>query len=104
MKILELGKFYPPVRGGIETLLKSMCEGFVRKGAEVQCVVANNRARTVEERINGVEVRRVGSFGTLFSTSICPGYVRAALRTDAKIWHAHFPNPLADFAVLCAPP
>jgi glycosyltransferase involved in cell wall biosynthesis len=102
MKILELGKFYPPVRGGIETLLKSMCEGFVRNGAEVECVVANNRAQTVEERINGVLVRRVGSYGEVLSTSICPGYVRAAQKSTAKIWHTHFPNPLSDFAILRA--
>jgi glycosyltransferase involved in cell wall biosynthesis len=103
MKILELGKFYPPVRGGIETLLKSMCEGFVRRGAEVECVVANERAKTIEERINGVCVRRMRSFGTIFSTSICPGYVAAARASSAGIWHAHFPNPLADLAVLRAP-
>ena len=29
MRILELGKFYPPERGGIETLLRLWCEGFV---------------------------------------------------------------------------
>ena len=104
MKILELGKFYPPVRGGIETLLKSMCEGFIRKGAEVECVVANDRAQTVEERINGVLVRRVRSFGTVLSTSICPGYTRAARASNARIWHTHFPNPLADFAIFRAPP
>ena len=103
MKILELGKFYPPVRGGIETLLKSMCEGFVRKGAEVECVVANDRAQTNEENINGVRVRRIASLGTLFSTSIAPGYIAAARRSNAKIWHSHFPNPLADLSTLRAP-
>jgi rhamnosyl/mannosyltransferase len=103
MKILELGKFYPPVRGGIETLLKSLCEGFVRKGAEVECVVANNRAATLRENINGVNVQRLRSFGTLFSTSLCPGYIAAAKKSNANIWHTHFPNPNADRAILAAP-
>ena len=49
MKVLELGKFYPPERGGIETLLKLWCEGFVAAGDEVDCVVANTTARTVTE-------------------------------------------------------
>jgi len=39
MRILELGKFYPPERGGIETLLRQFSEGFVEQGAEVDCVV-----------------------------------------------------------------
>jgi glycosyltransferase involved in cell wall biosynthesis len=103
MKILELGKFYPPVRGGIETLLKSMCEGFVRKGAEVECVVTNDRAQTIAEKINGVQIRRIASFGSILSTSIAPGYVRASRSSNAKIWHTHFPNPLADLAILSAP-
>jgi glycosyltransferase involved in cell wall biosynthesis len=103
LKILELGKFYPPVRGGIETLLKSLSEGFVRKGEEVECVVANENATTVAETINGVKVRRLRSFGRVFSTSICPGYMTAAREAGAKIWHTHFPNPLADLATLRAP-
>lgn len=103
MKILELGKFYPPVRGGIETLLKSLCEGFVKCGADVQCIVANDRNETVSENINGVRIRRIASLGMLFSTSLCPGYVAAAKNSHARIWHTHFPNPLADFAILRAP-
>lgn len=41
MRILELGKFYAPECGGIETLLKSWSEGFVRSAAEVDCVMAH---------------------------------------------------------------
>lgn len=103
MKILELGKFYPPVRGGIETLLKAMCEGFARKGAEVECVVANTSRQPFVEHVNGVVVRRIGSRGMIFSTSICPGYSRAARESEADFWHAHFPNPNADLAVCSAP-
>ncbi|MEW6161497.1 MAG: glycosyltransferase [Verrucomicrobiota bacterium] len=100
MKIVELGKFYPPHYGGIETLLRSWCEGFVASGAEVDCVVAHDHAQTVHEQIGGVRVHRFASFGTLLSTSICPGYLRALGRYPADLWHSHFPNPLADVAVL----
>lgn len=103
MKILELGKFYPPVRGGIETLLKSLCEGFVKGGAEVECLVANDRNETVSEKLNSVHVHRLASLGMLFSTSLSPGYVAAARNSVSRIWHSHFPNPLADLAVLRAP-
>lgn len=103
MRILELGKFYPPVRGGIETLLQSFSEGFVRKGAEVQCVVANTSAQTIREEISRVQVTRCASYGSVFSTSLAPSFVPTARKIHADIWHAHFPNPLADLSILRAP-
>ena len=100
MRILELGKFYPPHHGGMETLLRVWSEGFARLGARVDCVVANDAPRTVHEDLNGVCVHRLTSYGTLFSTSVCPGYLDGARRYPADLWQAHFPNPLADVACL----
>jgi rhamnosyl/mannosyltransferase len=104
MRILELGKFYPPDRGGIETLLRIWCEGFVAAGDEVDCVVANRSARTERSRINGVRVHRLASLGMAMSTSICPSYPTTPYRYPADLIHAHFPNPLADVACVMAPP
>ncbi len=104
MRILELGKFYPPHHGGIETLLRSWCEGFVRAGAEVDCVVANESHQNLSEKINGVRVHRLATYGTVVSTSICPGYLQSTRRFPADLWHAHFPNPLADIACLRGDP
>jgi len=109
VKILELGKFYPPERGGIETLLRLWAEGFARQGATVECVVAHGpkspgaRGRTLTETINGVRVHRLPSFGEVFSTSVSPAYPYAAWRWRCDLVHAHFPNPLADLAVVLAP-
>ena len=103
MNILELGKFYPPERGGIETLLPLWSEGFVERGAHVTCVVANRQFRTKKETIRGVEVKRLASLGMLFSTSLCPTYPLASRVQRADIIHTHFPNPLADLACLLAP-
>ena len=103
MNILELGKFYPPERGGIETLLPLWSEGFVERGAKVTCVVANRRFQTKNETIRGVEVERLASLGMMFSTSLCPTYPLATRRHRADLIHAHFPNPLADLACLLAP-
>jgi rhamnosyl/mannosyltransferase len=103
MRILELGKFYPPDRGGIETLLRLWCEGFVAAGDEVDCVVANRTARTERSRINGVHVHRLASLGTAMSTSICPSFPTAPYRYAADLIHSHFPNPLADIACVLAP-
>lgn len=103
MKILELGKFYPPHKGGIETLIKLLGEGFVRAGDEVDCVVANTARKTVRETVHGVRVHRLASLGFVASTSLCPAYPGAVRRFRPDLVHAHFPNPLADLAVLRAP-
>lgn len=103
MTLLELGKFYPPVRGGIETLLKEFCEGFVDQGASVECVVANTRPANEEQQLAGVRVRRLASFGSWSSTSLAPTYPLATRRLRADLIHAHAPNPLADLAILSAP-
>ena len=103
MKILELGKFYAPERGGIETVLRIWSEGFVRAGHEVDCVVAHRQARSVTEVLHGVRVHRLASFGSAMSTSLAPRYLRATHRYPADVWHAHYPNPLADLACVTGP-
>ena len=103
MKILELGKFYAPEKGGIETVLRIWAEGFVRAGHEVDCVVAHRRHRSLSEVIRGVRVHRLASFGSALSTSLSPRYLRATHRYRADIWHAHYPNPLADLACVTGP-
>ncbi len=104
MRILELGKFYPPERGGMETLLQIWAEGFHQRGHPVTCIVANRSARSETETHGNLSIHRLASLGSLFSTSLCPAYPAATRRYPADVIHAHFPNPLADVAVLRAPP
>jgi len=104
VRILELGKFYPPERGGMETLLQVWAEGFRNRGHEVTCIVANRSFNTLVEGQSPLTIRRLASLGSLFSTSLCPAYPGVTRRFPADIIHSHFPNPLADLAVLRAPP
>jgi rhamnosyl/mannosyltransferase len=103
MQILVLGKYYPPYRGGIETLTRNWCEGFVRLGGKVRCVVANENARTIREDVDGVDVLRCGQFGTPLSTPASPRYLWEGRRGGADIIQLHFPNPLADLTMALAP-
>ncbi len=102
LRILVLGKYYPPYCGGIETLTRHWCEGFARRGGRISCVVANDGLRTVREQVRGVDLTRCGRFGTLLSTPVSPRYLAAA-RQQADIIQLHFPNPLADVAMALAP-
>src|SRR5437667_3564013 len=99
LRVLHVGKFYPPHRGGIETHLELVCEG-LRRRCDVSVVVANEGLRTISSRAGGVPVTRVGTLGHLAGTSISPGMIRAIRRHPADIIHIHWPNPTAVAAYL----
>jgi len=100
MRVLQLGKFYDPFVGGMETVLKEVCESLAEQ-VHFEVVVANTRFRT--EREDGkVPVTRVASMGKLFSCSIAPSFPLWARRFDPDLIHVHLPNPLAEVSALLA--
>ena len=100
MKVLQLGKFYFPVVGGIETALKDICESLADQ-VQFQVLVANTCFRTEHE--NGrIAVTRVASAGKLFSCSMAPSFPFWAQRFDADLIHVHLANPLAELSALLA--
>ncbi len=109
MRILELGKFYAPEKGGIETLLRQLSEGFVARGSQVECVVGRgsffkgSRFRAEHSVVEGVRLHRMRTFGEFLRTSVAPEYLLASRRWPCDVIHAHFPNPLADLSCLLAP-
>lgn len=103
LRVLQVGKFYAPYRGGMETYLKSLCDE-LRRRVDLEVLVANTAPHTVREVVDGVPVTRVASHGTLRSTSIAPGLLPALARATADVVHLHTPNPIAEMAVLGAVP
>jgi rhamnosyl/mannosyltransferase len=101
MKVLHVGKFYPPRWGGMETALKDICET-TRDIAALSVAVANEGASTIEESLNEVPVRRLASWGTLFSQPLTPGLFAVLRRSGASIVHLHEPNPLATACFLAS--
>jgi hypothetical protein len=102
MRILQVSKFYPPDRGGIEAVARDLSAGFVRHGLQVRVLCAGRRAATVREVDDlGVSITRAGSLGTWLSTSMAPALLRELHRQrhDADIVHVHMPDPLAAMAV-----
>jgi len=100
MRVLQLGKFYDPFVGGMETVLKEICESLVDQ-VEFQVIVANTRCRTEHEN-RKVPVTRVASLGKLFSCSLAPSFPFWARRFDPDLIHVHLPNPLAELSALMA--
>lgn len=105
MKILQVGKFYHPSRGGIETLLRNLAEGLCRAGDEVTVVCSSDSPRPAHDWHGGVRVVRAGTLGTLLSQPLSPALTARILRyaRDADVVHVHTPNPLAEVSTLLVP-
>jgi glycosyltransferase involved in cell wall biosynthesis len=99
MKILQVGKYFPPEPGGMETSLFQLCDGLTQvEGVNVTCLVANTSPSTVTENVGKIGVIRAARFGSVASTPICPTFRRKDLERNHDLLHFHLPNPLATLA------
>ena len=94
LTVLHLGKHYPPVRGGIETVLEALCRG-ARTCIASRALVLGTTRRTVHEVVNGVPVTRVRSFGTVGAVALTPTLPYWLARASADVIVLHEPNPMA---------
>ena len=67
LRVLQVGKFYAPFRGGMETYLKQLCDG-LRHAIDVDVLVANTCGETVHDVVDGVSVTRVANRGRVRAT------------------------------------
>lgn len=104
MRVTHLGKFYPPVAGGMERVLQALCEGERARGIDSRALVAGLTRRTVEEDVNGVPVIRAGSIARAGSVWVAPALISRLRRTAADIVVLHEPNPMALLAYAIARP
>ena len=103
IRVLHLGKFYPPVPGGMERVLQLLCE-HERPGVDSRVLVANLERVTVREDLGGVPVTRLTSLGRIGSVGICPTLPFWLRRLDADLVVVHEPNPMALVSVVLARP
>ena len=101
MKVLHVGKFYPPQTGGIETYLETLC-GELRKTVDVEVIVANPGPNTVHESVDGLPVRRLGTQFSIAGAPVSRGMAHAIRSTAADIVHLHHPHPTAFLAYLAS--
>jgi glycosyltransferase involved in cell wall biosynthesis len=97
--ILHIGKHYPPHRGGIETYLRELVR-YQSHLMRVEVVVANKRAATCIEHLDGARISRIASLGTIASQPVCPSLPWALANRDEALVHLHLPNPLAAISFL----
>ena len=99
LRVLHIGKYYPPYRGGMESHLEILSEELNRR-VDLKVIVANTSRHTTRDLIDGVEVTRVGKLFDLSSAAVCPSLAVEIRRAKADIVHIHWPNPTAVLAYL----
>jgi len=105
MKILQVGKYYFPYRGGIESVVQSLSEGLTQAGNEIGVLCSAEKRIFTTEHIRGVNIHRAAQLGVLFSQPITPSWpwLYQKLVKEHDVIHIHGPNPLAELSVLLFP-
>ncbi len=105
-KILQIGKFYFPYRGGIESVTQSLSEGLSRAGIDVTVLCSmEKRWASHAKDIEGVHVVKVPQLGVIASQPLTPTWpdMYRDLAQETDLIHIHSPNPLAELSFLMAP-
>jgi rhamnosyl/mannosyltransferase len=103
LKVLHIGKFYPPATGGMERVVRSLCVSTAGR-LDSRVIAYNSSAATVSETLEGVHVTRVGTWGKAGSVPVSPHLVAHLRRVDADAVVLHEPNPWALLTYAAAAP
>ena len=97
--ILQVGKFWSPHYGGIETHLRELCTGLASV-VDVDVVVSNVDRNFVQEQDGDMRVTRIPTFARVASAPLSPRILGFLRESPADLVHLHLPNPPAVIAYL----
>jgi glycosyltransferase involved in cell wall biosynthesis len=115
MRIVHFGKYYPPIRGGMETHVETLAKNQASLGHEVYVIAINNLGkgdyhdshsiRTTERFFDddGVKVRLLGRFASACKLDFVRNsriLVNSFQERQNTVFHLHAPNPA--FALILA--
>ena len=119
LRVLHLGKFYPPASGGMEVHVQTLARAQAALGARVEVLCINHaeagdgtshefhgRSPTREEWDGPVRVTRVGRWASVLRMDVMPELPRAllgALTRGVDVVHLHTPNPTMVLALDALP-
>ncbi|WP_426757112.1 glycosyltransferase [Myxococcus sp. Y35] len=115
LRVLHLGKFYPPASGGMEAHVRTLARAQAALGAQVEVLCANHaaegqgtshefhgRSPTREEWDGPVRVTRLGRLASVARMDVLPDLPRMlsrALDRGVDVLHLHTPNPTLVLAL-----
>ncbi len=106
MRVLHIGKFFPPHPGGIERTSADLCNGLANKGVAVAMLAHGEPGTlsTTTDVVDDIDVTRVACLGQLVYAPISPTFPiwlrRVIARFRPDILHLHVPNTSAFSALL----
>ena len=103
IKVLQIGKYYYPYVGGIETHLYTLINELSQK-VEIKALVSNIKFKTSIEKDGSVMVYRLATLGSIFSLPLTFSLPIWLKRLKSDILHFHLPNPLAVIAFFLVRP
>jgi len=120
LRIVHLGKYYPPSPGGIEGHTQTLARAQASLGADVRVLVVNHatpdgrdatfdrftHTPDTEELDGAVRITRVGRWACLAKLDVSPHVLRAVRRLSRSrpdVWHMHAPNVTMMLVVLACP-
>jgi len=101
--VMHAAKLYPPAGGGMETVLRDLCDG-TSLDWNVRVIAAHDRGETVRERCGDVDVVRAAAFGQAASVPLCPTLPLELWQHRADCVVLHEPNPVAGTALFLRTP
>ncbi len=100
-RIVQVGKFYPPYRGGIETHLEALCEQ-VRHHFDVHVIASNHRRGRSQEVRNGIPITRLSTPFNITTAPVNPSLPAAIRALCPDLLHIHLPHPSGVLGVLAS--
>ncbi|MCK5664252.1 MAG: glycosyltransferase, partial [Thiotrichaceae bacterium] len=101
MKVLHIGKYYPPFSGGIENFMGDLLPLLSSPKTQICALVHDHSAGKLaqKETVNNIRIIRVPSYGRLLYAPISPAFPFYLYQTlkqfQPDIIHIHMPNTSA---------
>ena len=106
MRVLHIGKYYPPCPGGMENFLGDLLRALMGEGVAVSALVHHHISGrpSCSENDGGIEIHRARFFGQVLYAPLSPSFprlLRLCIRDfRPHLLHFHFPNPSAFWSFL----
>jgi glycosyltransferase involved in cell wall biosynthesis len=101
MRVLHVGKFFPPHPGGIESVSADLCAGLAAHGIETTMLAHadSGTTRTHRAKIDGVDVTQTACLGRAMYAPVSPTFPwhlkRLIAERRPELLHLHVPNTSA---------
>ena len=93
-RVLHVGKYYPPARGGMEQVLATLCHA-TKERLDNRVLVFSDAKRTTHDVVDGIPVTRLATVAPARSVPVATEMIGALRTSDADVIVLHEPNPWA---------